>query len=66
MCGEIDQLDIVEGIKELLINKGFTNSNEIIEIDLDQLTHRLGIDQDIAKLVQFAAKKLARYHIISW
>lgn len=45
MCGKIDQLDIAEGIKELLINKGFTNSNEIIDIDLDELTHRLGIDK---------------------
>jgi transcription termination factor NusA len=56
MCSKIDQLDIAEGIKELLINKGFTNSNEIIDIDLDELTDRLGIDQDIAKLVRFAAK----------
>jgi hypothetical protein len=32
MCGKIDQLDTAEGIKELLINKGFTNSNEIIHM----------------------------------
>ena len=56
MCARIDQLDIAEGIKELLINKGFTNSEEIVDIDLEELTHRLGIDQDIAKLVRFAAK----------
>jgi len=56
MCARIDQLDIAEGIKDLLINKGFTDSDEVVAIDLEELTHRLGIDQDIAKLVRFAAK----------
>ena len=57
MSTEIDQIDIAAGIKEFLINKGFKNSDEILKIDLDELASRLGMDLDIAKSVQHAAKK---------
>jgi hypothetical protein len=59
MYAEIDRLSLAVGIKELLISKGFTKSEEIIKIDLVEITSRLGIDVDVAKLVQNAdAKKL--------
>jgi predicted DsbA family dithiol-disulfide isomerase len=59
MYAEIDRLSLAVGIKELLISKGFTKSEEIIKTDLVEITSRLGIDVDVAKLVQNAdAKKL--------
>lgn len=57
MYAEIDQLSIASGIKELLISKGFTKADKIIKTDLDEMTSRLEIDLDIAKLVKYAAKK---------
>jgi hypothetical protein len=57
MYAEIDQLSIAAGIKELLISKGFTKRDEIIKTDLAEITSRLGVDVDIAKLVKHAAKK---------
>jgi hypothetical protein len=57
MSAEIDQLDIAAGLKELLVSKGFTNSDEIIKIDADELASIFGIDPNVAKLVRFAAKK---------
>ncbi len=56
MYAEIDQLSLAVGIKELLISKGFTKAEEIIKTDLVEITRRLGIDLDVAKLVQDAAK----------
>ena len=58
MYTEIDQLSIAIGIKELLISKGFTKVDEIIKTDLAEITSRLGIDIDIAKLVKNAAEKI--------
>ena len=62
MYTEIDQLSIAVGIKELLISKGFTKADEIIKTDLTEITSRLGIDLDVAKLVRHAAKKLQLSH----
>jgi hypothetical protein len=58
MYSEIDQLNIAIGIKELLISKGFTKVDEIIKTDLAEITSRLGIDIDVAKLVQHTAEKI--------
>ena len=62
MYAEIDQLSIAVGIKELLISKGFTKADEIIKTDLAEIASRRGIDLDVAKLVQHAAKKLQVSH----
>ena len=64
MYAEIDQLSIAVGIKELLISKGFTKVDRIIKTDLDEITSRLGIDPDVAKLVKYAAKKQQLSHDI--
>jgi hypothetical protein len=58
MYAEIDQLGLAVGIKELLISKGFTKAEEIIKTDLVEITSRLGIDPDVAKLIHDAAEKL--------
>ena len=58
MYSEVDQLSLAIGIKELLTSKGYTKAEEIIKTDLVEITSRLGIDLDVAKLVQNAAKKL--------
>jgi hypothetical protein len=57
MYAEIDQLSIAVGIKELLISKGFTKVDKIIKTDLDEMTSKLEIDLDVAKMVKYAAKK---------
>jgi predicted DsbA family dithiol-disulfide isomerase len=57
MYAEIDRLSLAVSIKELLISKGFTKSEDIIKTDLVEITSRLGIDVDVAKLVQNAAAK---------
>ncbi len=64
MYAEIDQLSIAVGIKELLISKGFTKADKIIKTDLDEITSRLEIDLDVAKLVKYAAKKQQLSHDI--
>ncbi len=64
MYAEIDQLSIAVDIKELLISKGFTKVDKIIETDLDEITIRLGTDPDVAKLVKHAAKKQQLPHDI--
>jgi hypothetical protein len=56
MSAKIDQLEIAEGLKELLISKGFTNSDEITKMDPGELASTLGTDPDVTKLVRFAAK----------
>jgi hypothetical protein len=56
MYAEIDQLSIGVGLKELLISKGFTKADKIIETDLAEITSRLGIDLDVAKLLKYTAK----------
>ncbi|HEX6282891.1 MAG TPA: hypothetical protein VFZ67_11735 [Nitrososphaera sp.] len=64
MYAEIDHLSIAVGLKELLISKGFTKADKIIKTDQDELTRRLGIDPDVARLVKYVAKKQQLSHDI--
>jgi hypothetical protein len=53
----INQLDIADGLKELLINNGFT-IRLLLKTSTSELAKILGIDEYIAKLVLDAAKKI--------
>jgi hypothetical protein len=64
MHAEIDQLSIAVGIKELLISKGFTKADKITKTDLIEISRRLGVDLDVAKLVKYAAEKQEVSHAI--
>ena len=64
MHAEIDQLSIAVGIKELLISKGFTKADKITKTDPTEISSRLGVDLDVAKLVKYAAEKQEVSHAI--
>lgn len=55
----IQELEIPEGLKELLIKSGFT-FDSIISSDIDHLASSLGIERDVAKIILEAAKKLKK------
>ena len=55
----IQELEIPEGLKELLIRSGFT-FDSIISSDVDHLASSLGIERDVAKIILEAAKKLKK------
>lgn len=55
----IQELDIPDGLKELLTKSGFT-FDSIISSDVDHLASSLGIERDVAKIILEAAKKLKK------
>jgi len=55
----IQELEIPEGLKELLIRSGFT-FDSIISSDVEHLASSLGIERDVAKIILEAAKKLKK------
>lgn len=55
----IQELEIPEGLKELLTRSGFT-FDSIISSDVDHLASSLGIERDVAKIILEAAKKLKK------
>src|ERR1700693_6274493 len=57
--GFINQLDIPAGLKDLIINHGFT-LDLLQSIQPSDLAEDLGIDKDVAKLICDAARRLTR------
>jgi hypothetical protein len=57
--GFINQLNIPTGLKDLIINHGFT-SDLLQSIQPSDLAEGLGIDKDLAKLICEAARRLMR------
>lgn len=55
----INQLDIADGLKELLISNGFT-LRLVLKTSTSDLAKILGIDDYVAKLVSDAAKKIVK------
>ncbi|HZD35533.1 MAG TPA: hypothetical protein VE130_10040 [Nitrososphaeraceae archaeon] len=55
----IQELEIPDGLKELLVRSGFT-FDSIISSDVDHLASSLGIERDVAKIIIEAAKKLMK------
>jgi len=55
----IQELEIPDGLKELLTKSGFT-FDFIISSDVDHLASSLGIERDVAKIILEAAKKLKK------
>jgi len=53
----INQLDVADALKELLISNGFT-LRLLLKTSAPELAKILGIDEYIAKLVRDAAKKI--------
>ncbi len=61
----INQLDIADGLKELLISNGFT-LRLLLKTSTSELGKILGIDEYIAKLVHDAAKKITKSSAIKY
>ena len=55
----INQLDVADALKELLISNGFT-LRLLLKKSAPELAKILGIDEYIAKLVRDAAKKIIK------
>ena len=53
----INQLDVADGLKELLISKSFT-LKLLLDTPLSELAKMLGIDNYIASIFRNAAKKV--------
>ena len=53
---DINQLDLANGIKELLIEHGFDLSL-LLNIASDRIAEVLGIELDVAKIIHTAAMK---------
>lgn len=55
----INQLDLADGLKELLIGNGFTLKS-LLNMSTSELAEILAIDDYVAKLVSDAAKKIVK------
>ena len=54
----VNQLDIADGLKELLIDKGLVSLESILNTSSSDLANTLGIDQYIAEIIRIATNKL--------
>ncbi|MGA9153120.1 MAG: hypothetical protein WBZ36_21290 [Candidatus Nitrosopolaris sp.] len=52
----INQLDIPTGLKDLLINRGFT-IEQLVNMKSNDIARDLNIDEDVARLIGVAVKK---------
>lgn len=53
----INQLDIADGLKELLITHNLLSLESILTMSSSDLANTLGIDQQVAEIICVAAKK---------
>jgi hypothetical protein len=54
----VQQLDIATGLKELLVNFGFTTAKSIIRYSPEEIAKLLGIEAHTAKIIVDEARKL--------
>lgn len=55
----VNQLDIAEGLKELIINHGYT-LDLLLTSNPSDLAETLGIDNDVAKMIIDATRRLLK------
>lgn len=55
----INQLDIADGLKELLISKSFT-LKLLLDTPVSELAKILGIDNYIASVIRYTARKIVK------
>jgi hypothetical protein len=55
----INQLDIADGLKELLISKNFT-LNMLLDTPVSEISQILGIDNYIASVIRYAARRVVK------
>jgi hypothetical protein len=55
---DIHLLELADGIKDTLINSGFSTINSIIECTTSDLSNKIGVDQYIAQIIFEEAKRI--------
>jgi hypothetical protein len=55
---DIHLLELADGIKDTLINSGFSTINSIIESTTSDLSNKIGVDQYIAQIIFERPKEL--------
>ena len=61
----INSLDIADGLKEMLIEHGFT-LEELLNISSSELAELLGVDKYIAQIIESAVAKLSNNNYASY
>ena len=56
----VNQLDIADGLKELLITHNLLSLESILKMSSADLASILGIDQHVGEIISAAAKKLQK------
>ena len=55
---DIHLLELADGIKDTLINSGFSTINSIIECTTSDLSNKIGVEQYIAQIIFERPKEL--------
>jgi hypothetical protein len=56
---DVHLLELADGIKETLINAGFTTIKSIIECSAPDISSRIGVDQDLAPIIPEESKRIS-------
>jgi hypothetical protein len=60
MLASVMALALADGIKEMLIDNGFSSLEDLLDVSSSDLALLLGIDLYVAKLILFAARRHAK------
>ena len=56
---DVHLLDLADGIKETLINAGFTTIKSILECSASNISTKIGVDQYIAQIILEESKRIS-------
>jgi hypothetical protein len=56
---DVHLLELADGIKETLINAGFTTIKSILECSAPDISSRIGVDQYIAQIILEESKRIS-------
>jgi hypothetical protein len=56
---DVHPLELADGIKETLINAGFTTIKSILECSAPDISSRIGVDQYIAQIILEESKRIS-------
>ncbi|HJY15040.1 MAG TPA: hypothetical protein VJ225_03350 [Nitrososphaeraceae archaeon] len=59
MESDVHLLELADGIKETLINAGFTTIKSILECSAPDISSRIGVDQYIAQIILEESKRIS-------
>jgi hypothetical protein len=56
---DVHLLELADGIKEMLINAGFSTIKSILECSASDISTRIGVDQYIAQIILEESKRIS-------